>query len=84
MRKISTLIYFVVTTIGVFLFWANVKFWLLDDVDLFPIIMGGIAANGAFIANIVLTIIEQNDVYKTKHDNEDMKIVKLFKRLFKK
>ena len=27
---------------------------------------------------------EQNDVYKSKHDNEDMKIVKLFKRLFKK
>ena len=84
MKKPSTVIYFLVTTIGVFLYWSNVRFWLLDDVDLFPIIMGGIAANGAFIANIVLTIIEQNEIYKSKNNNEDMWLVKNFKSIFKK
>jgi hypothetical protein len=53
------------------------------DVDLYGLIGSGIAANGAFIGNIVWTIITKNDVYKLEHNGEDMPFVKKFKSLFK-
>ncbi len=82
MKGITTIIYFIIATIAFIAFWCNFNSWYSDDTSLLAIIMAGIAANGAFFGNIVLTIIEQNNIYKSKHNNEDMLLVRKFKKFF--
>jgi hypothetical protein len=82
MKGLSTIIYSITSTIAFLAFWYNVNSWYSDDTSLLAIIIAGIAANGAFFGNIMLIIIEQNDVYKSKHNNEDMLLVRKFKKIF--
>ena len=82
MKGLSTIIYSITSTIAFLAFWYNVNSWYSDDTSLLAIIIAGIAANGAFFGNITLIIIEQNDVYKSKHNNEDMLLVRKFKKNF--
>jgi hypothetical protein len=82
MKGLSTIIYSITSTIAFLAFWYNVNSWYSDDTSLLAIIIAGIAANGAFFGNIILIIIEQNDVYKSKHNNEDMLLVRKFKKIF--
>ena len=43
----------------------------------------GVAANGAFIGNIVWAIITKNEEYKLEHNGQDMPFVANFKNIFK-
>lgn len=82
MKGLINIVYFIASTIAVTAFWCNFNYWYTDDTSLLAIIMAGIAANGAFFGNIVLTIIEQNDKYKSKHNNQDMLLIKKIKNIF--
>ena len=75
-------IYWIVTTFFFLLFWTQVGSWYNDGVEWYGIIGSGIAANGAFIGNIIWTIITKNEAYKLDHNGEDMPFVKSFKNLF--
>ena len=75
-------IYWIVTTFFFLLFWTQVGSWYNDGVEWYGIIGSGIAANGAFIGNIIWTIITKNEEYKLDHNGEDMPFVKSFKNLF--
>lgn len=81
--KIVNLIYWILTTFFFVVYWTQVGSWVNSgDVELYGIIGAGIAANGAFIGNIVWTIINKNDEYKSKHGGEDMPFVKNIKSIF--
>ena len=83
--KIVNLIYWILTTFFFVVYWTQVGSWVNSgDVELYGIIGAGIAANGAFIGNIVWTIINKNDEYKSKHGGEDMPFVKNIKSIFGK
>lgn len=83
--KIVNVIYWILTTFFFVVYWSQVGSWVNSgDVELYGIIGAGIAANGAFIGNIVWTIINKNDEYKSKHGGEDMPFVKNIKSIFGK
>jgi hypothetical protein len=83
--KIVNLIYWILTTLFFVVYWSQVGSWINSgDVELYGIIGAGVAANGAFIGNIVWTIINKNDEYKSKHGGEDMPFVKNIKSIFGK
>lgn len=83
--KIVNVIYWILTTFFFVVYWTQVGSWVNSgDVELYGIIGTGIAANGAFIGNIVWTIINKNDEYKSKHGGEDMPLVKNIKSIFGK
>lgn len=83
--KIVNVIYWILTTFFFVVYWTQVGSWINSgDVELYGIIGAGIAANGAFIGNIVWTIINKNDEYKSKHGGEDMPFVKNIKSIFGK
>ena len=83
--KIVNLIYWILTTFFFVAYWTQVGSWINSgEVELYGIIGAGIAANGAFIGNIVWTIINKNDEYKSKHGGEDMPFVKNIKSIFGK
>jgi len=82
MNKTVNLIYWVVTGFLFIAYWTQVGSWYNDGVEWYGIIGAGVAANGAFIGNIVWTIIGKNDEYKSNHNGEDMPFVKKFKSLF--
>lgn len=81
-NKIVNVIYWVVTTFFFLAYWTQVGSWYNDGVEWYGLIGAGVAANGAFIGNIVWTIITKNDVYKFEHNGEDMPFVKGFKNIF--
>ena len=81
--KIVNVIYWILTTFFFVVYWTQVGSWINSgDVELYGIIGAGVAANGAFIGNIVWTIINKNDEYKSKHGGEDMPFVKNIKSIF--
>jgi hypothetical protein len=82
MNKLINIIYWVVTSFFFIVYWTQVSSWYYDGVEWYGIIGAGIAANGAFIGNIVWTIITKNEKYKLNHNGEDMPFVKKFKSLF--
>jgi len=83
--KIVNVIYWILTTFFFVVYWTQVGSWINSgDVELYGIIGAGVAANGAFIGNIVWTIINKNDEYKSKHGGEDMPFVKNIKSIFGK
>ncbi len=83
--KIVNVIYWILTTFFFVVYWTQVGSWIdSGDVELYGIIGAGVAANGAFIGNIVWTIITKNDEYKSKHGGEDMPFVKNIKSIFGK
>lgn len=77
------IIYWIVTTFFFVIYWVLLPSWIQSgDVDLYGLIGSGVAANGAFIGNIIWTIITKNEEYKLEHNGEDMPFVKKFKNLF--
>jgi hypothetical protein len=82
MNILINTIYWIVTTFFFIVYWTQVSSWYYDGVEWYGIIGAGIAANGAFIGNIVWTIITKNEKYKLNHNGEDMSFVKKFKSLF--
>ena len=77
------IIYWIVTSFFFVAYWVLLPSWVQSgDVDLYGLIGSGIAANGAFIGNIIWTISTKNDEYKFRHNGEDMPFVKNFKSLF--
>lgn len=83
--KIVNLIYWILTTFFFVAYWTQVGSWINSgEVELYGIIGAGVAANGAFIGNIVWTIITKNDEYKSKHGGKDMPFVKNIKSIFGK
>lgn len=77
-------IYWVVTTFFFIAYWSQVGGWYSSgDVEMYGIIGAGVAANGAFIGNIVWTIITKNEKYKLEHNGQDMPFVANFKNIFK-
>ena len=76
------IIYWVVTTFFFIAYWVMLPSWINDDVELYGLIGAGIAANGAFIGNIIHAIIEKNEKYKLDHNGEDMPFVKNIKSIF--
>jgi len=82
MNILINTIYWIVTGFFFIVYWTQVSSWYNDGVDWYGIIGAGIAANGAFIGNIIWTIISKNDAYKLEHNGQDMSFVKKFKSLF--
>ena len=82
MNILINTIYWVITGFIFITYWTHVSSWYYGDVDLYGIIGAGIAANGAFIGNIIWTISGKNDVYKFNHNGEDMPFIKKIKSLF--
>jgi hypothetical protein len=70
--KIIDAIYFVLTTTFFVLYWTLV--WSWTDVEPYGIIGAGIAANGAFFANLIHFLIEANARHKAYHGT-NLKIV---------
>jgi hypothetical protein len=81
-NKIVNVIYWVVTTFFFLAYWTQVGSWYNDGVEWYGLIGAGVAANGAFIGNIIWTIITKNDVYKFEHNGKDMPFVSKFKNIF--
>ena len=82
MNILINTIYWIVTGFFFIVYWTQVSSWYNDGVDWYGIIGAGIAANGAFIGNIIWTISGKNDVYKFNNNGKDMPFVKKFKSLF--
>lgn len=77
------IIYWIVTTFFFVIYWVLVPGWVSsEDVEPYGYIGAGIAANGAFIGNIIWTISSKNDVYKYNHNGQDMPFVAKFKSIF--
>jgi hypothetical protein len=76
-------LYWIITGFLFVAYWVLLPSWIQSgDVDLYGLIGSGIAANGAFIGNIVWTIITKNEEYKFNHNGQDMPFVRNFKKLF--
>lgn len=84
MNILINTIYWVVTGFFFIVYWTQVSSWYYDGVEWYGIIGAGIAANGAFIGNIIWTIISKNDVYKLEHNGKDMPFVAKLKKIFKR
>jgi len=82
MNKYINIFYWVLTTFFFVVYWTQVGNWYNDGVELYGIIGAGIAANGAFIGNIVWTISTKNAEYKAKHGGKDMPFVASLKHMF--
>jgi hypothetical protein len=82
MNILLNIIYWIVTTFFFIAYWTQVSSWYYDGVDWYGIIGSGVAANGAFIGNILWTISTKNEEYKFNNNGEDMPFVKKFKYLF--
>ena len=80
--KVVNIIYWLVTTFFFIVYWTQVGSWYYDGVEMYGIIGAGVAANGGFFGNIIWTIINKNDIYKTSHKGEDMPFVKSIKGIF--
>ncbi len=76
-------VYWIVTTFLFIAYWSQVSSWYYGGVEWYGIIGGGVAANGAFIGNIVWAIITKNEEYKLEHNGQDMPFVANFKNIFK-
>ena len=77
------IIYWIVTSFFFVIYWVLLPSWIQSgDIELYGLIGSGIAANGAFIGNIVWTIITKNEKYKLEHNGEDMPFVNKFKKIF--
>ena len=83
MNILINTIYWIVTGFFFIVYWTQVSSWYYDGVEWYGIIGAGIAANGAFIGNIIWTIISKNDVYKLEHNGKDMPFVVKLKKIFK-
>jgi hypothetical protein len=81
-NKMVNLVYWIITSFFFIVFWTQVWGWYNDGVEMYGIIGSGVAANGAFIGNIVHTIIEKNEAYKLEHGGEDMPFVANVKKIF--
>jgi hypothetical protein len=81
-NKMVNLVYWIITSFFFIVFWTQVWGWYNDGVEMYGIIGSGVAANGAFIGNIVHTIIEKNETYKLEHGGEDMPFVANVKKIF--
>ncbi len=81
-NNLVNVIYWVVTTFLFIAYWSQVSSWYCDGVEWYGLIGAGVAANGAFIGNIVWTIITKNEAYKLGHNGEDMPFVANFKNIF--
>ena len=76
-------VYWIVTTFLFIAYWSQVSNWYYDGVEWYGLIGAGVAANGAFIGNIIWTIITKNEKYKLEHNGQDMPFVANFKNIFK-
>jgi hypothetical protein len=82
-NKLINIFYWVITTLFFVIYWTQVGSWYNSgDVEMYGIIGAGIAANGAFIGNIIWTIITKNEEYKYKHGGKDMPFVANIKKIF--
>lgn len=82
-NKLINIFYWVITTFFFVIYWTQVGSWYNSgDVEMYGIIGAGIAANGAFIGNIIWTIITKNEEYKYKHGGKDMPFVTNIKKIF--
>jgi hypothetical protein len=79
---IVNIIYWIVTSLFFIIYWTQVGSWIDDGVELYGILGAGIAANGAFIANVIWTIITKNDKYKFNHGGKDMPFIATIKQIF--
>ena len=82
-NNLVNVIYWVITAFLFIAYWSQVSSWYYDDVEWYGLIGTGVAANGAFIGNIVWTIITKNEKYKLEHNGQDMSFVANFKNIFK-
>lgn len=82
MNKYVNIIYWVLTTFFFVVYWTQVGSWYNGDVEMYGIIGAGIAANGAFIGNVIWTISTKNAEYKAKHGGKDMPFVASLKLMF--
>lgn len=81
--KLINMIYWLLTSFFFIIYWVMLPNWISSgDVDLYGLIGSGIAANGAFIGNIVWTIINKNDIYKLEHNGKDMPFIAKIKQFF--
>ena len=77
------LVYFIVTSLLFTLYWVNVGGWIASgDVEPYGWIGAGIAANGAFIGNLIWEAMHYNDVYKADHNGQDSPVFKKLKSIF--
>jgi len=84
MNKIVNIVYWVVTTFFFIAYWTQVSSWYYDGVEWYGIIGSGVAANGAFIGNILWTISTKNEEYKFNNNGEDMPFVANVKKIFRR
>ena len=82
-NNLVNVVYWVVTTFLCIAYWSQVSSWYYDGVEWYGLIGAGVAANGAFIGNIVWAIITKNEEYKLEHNGQDMPFVANFKNIFK-
>lgn len=81
--NLVNVVYWVVTTFFFIAYWVMLPKWINDgDIELYGLVGAGIAANGAFIGNIVWTIIVENEKYKLNNNGKDMPFVANFKNIF--
>ena len=84
MGKTLNILSHILTTFFFVVYWTQVSNWYSDGVEWYGIIGSGVAANGAFIGNILHTIIEKNEEYKQNHNGQDMPFILKIKSLYKK
>ena len=81
--NLINMVYWLITSFLFIIYWVMLPNWIKSgDIELYGLIGSGIAANGAFIGNIIWTIITKNEEYKFNHNGEDMPFVKKIKNCF--